>query len=95
MGERIDLLKESYNLLLKLESKLKEFEDYESKINKILIDEINEYIIIEDNFGCKIHYELCDCYTSMIKVIKKYKDIEISRYYERLKRISLKAEELY
>lgn len=86
MGERIDLLKESYNLLLKIESRLKEFDDYESETNKIFIDEINEYIIVEDIFGGKMHYELCDCYTSMIKVIKKYKDVEISKYYERLKK---------
>lgn len=95
VGEKMDLLKESYNLLLKMEAKLNEFEDYDSQIDKILIDEINEYIIIKDIFGNKIYYELCDCYTSMIKIIKRYKDAEINRNYERLKKISLKAEVLY
>lgn len=92
MEERVELLKESYSLLLKIESKLNEFEDYESKTNKILIDEINEYIIIEDVFGSKIYYELCDCYTAIIKIIKKYKNKDIDKYYEQLKKISLKAE---
>ncbi|WP_373598165.1 hypothetical protein [Paraclostridium bifermentans] len=95
MGERIGLLKEAYSLLLNIESRLNEFDDYESKINKIIIDEANKYIIIEDVFGSKIYYELCDCYTSFIKSAKRYKDAEINRNYERLKKISLKAEVLY
>jgi hypothetical protein len=37
-------------------------------------------------------YDICDAYTSLIKIIKNYKDERIIHNYKRLKEISLQAE---
>lgn len=92
MGNKFVALKESYQLLIESDKILKSKLDYEGFIKKISIDQKNEVILIEDRLGSIIQYDVCDCYTALIKIIKVYKDENINKIYKNLKDISLRLE---
>jgi hypothetical protein len=92
LGSKIELLKKSYELLLRGEDILKSNFDYESNIVESFIDEIDEIITIKDNLGSYIQYDICDCYTALIKITKIYNNDEIHNICKELKKISLYAE---
>ena len=92
MGNKLELLKESYELLLEVDEILKENFDYEIDIKDGFLDEENEIITIKDDFGSYIQYDVYDCYTALIKVSKLYNDTKIHNIWKRLKRISIEAE---
>lgn len=95
MGNNIKVLNESYQLLLKAEDMLKSNFDYESNIKNTFLDEENELIVLEDNLGRYIQYDVYDCYTALIKVSKLYSNAELHKICKRLKEISIKAEMIY
>ncbi len=95
MGNNIELLKEAYKLLLEGYEILKEYFDYEVDIKDRFVDEENEIIIIKDNLGKCIQYDVYDCYTALIKVSKLYSNIKLHNICKRLKEISIKAEMIY
>lgn len=92
MGNKIEILQESYNLLLKAEDTLKNNFDYEPSIKNSFLDKENEVIVIEDNLGSYIQYDVCDCYTALIKIKKLYNDSEIHSISNKLKKISIEAD---
>ncbi len=92
MGNKFVALKESYQLLIESDKILKSRLDYDGFIKNISIDQENKVILVEDKLGSIIQYDECDCYTALIKIIKRYKDDNISKIYKNLKDISLKVE---
>ena len=95
MGNKLELLKESYELLLEVDEILKENFDYKIDIKDGFLDEENEIITIKDDFGSYIQYDVYDCYTALIKVSKLYNETKIHNIWKRLKRISIEAEIIY
>ncbi|MGL5755637.1 MAG: hypothetical protein ACRCYC_09960 [Paraclostridium sp.] len=92
MGNKIEILQESYKLLLKAEDELKNNFDYESNIKNSFLDKENEVIVIEDKLGSYIQYDVCDCYTALIKIRKLYNNFEIHRISNKLKKISIEVD---
>lgn len=90
----MELLKASYELLLKADEILKVNFDHESIMNNSSIDEENELILVKDSLDNYIQYDICDCYTLLIKVLKIYRCEQISDIYKFLKKISLEAESI-
>ena len=95
MGNKLELLKESYELLLEVDEILKGDFDYEIDIKNGFLDEENEIITIKDDFGSYIQYDVYDCYTALIKVSKLYSNAELHKICKRLKEISIKAEMIH
>lgn len=92
MGNKVELLKSSYELLLEANNILKSNFDYDGILKKGFIDEENELIFVKDSFDKYIQYDISDCYTILIKVMKIYRSKELSNIYKELKRISLEPE---
>lgn len=92
MGDIKALLEEAQKLIIETENILKDEFDYDSEVEKISIDNQTEVIIVEDKTGKCFQYDVCDSYTSLIKVIKNYKNEAIITNYKRLKEISIQAE---
>lgn len=95
MGKKLELLKESFDLLVLSEQILKESFDYKTNIKNYSMNEEEEIIIEEDFIGNQIQYDICDGYTALIKKVKIYDCEEIQKNFKKLKQISLKAESLY
>lgn len=95
MGKKLELLKESFDLLVLGEQILKEEFDYKANIKNYSMNEEEEIIIEEDLVGNEIQYDICDSYTALIKKVKIYDCEEIQDIFKKLKKISLKAESLY
>lgn len=92
MGEIKVLLEEVQRLIIETEDILKNEFDYESEMRGISIDDKSGIIVIEDKSGKVFQYDICDSYTSLIKLIKSYNNEKIVHNYKKLKEISLKAE---
>ncbi|MBN8046759.1 hypothetical protein K1514_15265 [Paraclostridium bifermentans] len=92
MGNKMELLKSSYELLLEADEVLRSNFDYESILENSFIDEDQEVIFTKDTFGKYIQYDISDCYTPLIKALKTYRCKEISDIYKELKKISIEAE---
>ena len=92
MGKKLELLKQSFDLLVLSERILEEKFEYKSNIKNYFIDEEEELIFAKDNFGNYIQYDISDCYTPLIKPLKTYRCKEISDIYKELKKISIEAE---
>ena len=92
MGNRIEFLKISYELLMEASNILKNNLNNNYFLAEIFINEKEELIYIKNKFGKYIQYEICDCYTSLIKVLKIYRNKEIYNIYKELKCISKEAE---
>ena len=95
MGKKLELLKQSFDLLVLSERILEEKFEYKSNIKNYFIDEEEEIIIAQDIIDNQIQYEICDSYTALIKKSKIYNCKEIKDILKKLKNISLKAETLY
>lgn len=92
MGDVKALLEEVQKLIIETENILKDEFDYDSEVQNISIDNQSEVIMIEDKSGKIFQYNVCDSYTSLIKVIRNYKNEKIIKNYKRLKEISIQAE---
>lgn len=92
MGEIKKVLTEIKQLIIETEDILKNKFDCDDYIKSISIDEEREVVVVEDMRNKFFEYDICDAYTSLIKIIKNYKDEGIIHNYKRLKEISLQAE---
>ncbi|MGL5748915.1 MAG: hypothetical protein ACRCXT_00190 [Paraclostridium sp.] len=92
MGEINRLLEEIKKILTETEFVLKEEFDYESNIKEISINYNEESIVIEECQGKCFYYDICDAYTSLIKLVKLYNNDKLIENYKRLKEISVQAD---